>query len=61
VRKCGKAIGKAGSLICRCGKKAAAQVHSIERRGWVPLCAKHAAEFRKTFPDWRECLKSVKG
>ena len=61
VRKCGKAIGKAGSRIRRCGKKAAAKVHSPERRRWVPLCAKHAAEFRRTFSDRRECLKSVKG
>jgi hypothetical protein len=57
VRKCGKAIGQAGSRIRRCGKKAAAKVHAIERRRWVPICAEHALEFRKTFPDWWEYLK----
>jgi len=61
VRKCGKAIGKAGSRIRRCGEKAVARVHSVERRGWVPLCATHAAEFRRKFPEWLEYLKSVKG
>ena len=60
VGKCGKAIGKAGSRLRRCGKKPVAKVHSIERRRWVPICAQHAAEFRRTFPGELESLKSVK-
>jgi hypothetical protein len=38
VGKCGKAIGKTGSRLRRCGKKAVAKVHSIKRRRWVPIC-----------------------
>ena len=56
-----QAIGKAGSRLRRCGKKAVAKVHSIERRRWVPIRGKHAREFRRTFPGWLECLKSLKG
>jgi hypothetical protein len=42
---------KTGAAIRRCGKKAAAKVHSEKRKRWVPVCAKHAVEFRRTFPD----------
>ena len=61
VRKCGKAIGQAGSRIRRCGRQSVAKVHSIERRRWVPICGKHVAELKRKFPGWREYLKSVKG
>jgi hypothetical protein len=50
VRKYGKAIGQAGSRLRRCRNKGAARIYSPERKRWVPVCAKHTAEFRRTFP-----------
>ena len=41
VRKCGKAVGPAGSRIRRCGKRAAARVYSPERERWAPVCREH--------------------
>jgi hypothetical protein len=61
MRKCQKAIGPAGSRIRRCGKKAAAKVHSEKRKRWVPVCAKHAVEFRQTVLDLLEYLKINQG
>jgi len=61
MRKCQKGIGQVGSRIRRCGNRAVAKVHSIERKRWVPVCAEHAAEFRRKFPNWLEYLKSVNG
>ena len=60
VRKCGKAIDQTGSRIRRCRKRAVARVYSPERGRWVPICAAHASEFRRKFPEWLEYLKSVK-
>jgi hypothetical protein len=57
VRKCGKAIGPAGSRIRRCAKKAVAKVHSPKKQRWVPICAKHAREFRRMVPGELEYIK----
>ncbi len=47
--------------VRKCGQKAVARVHSIKRKGWVPVCARHAAEFRPMFPPWSEYIKLDSG
>lgn len=60
IRKCcQKAIGKTGSRLRRCAKKAVAKVSSTKRGRWVPVCAGHAREFRRTFPSLLGHIKSV--
>ena len=44
-KKCKKTVGPHR----KCGAKASAEVRA--RRGWQPICRKHAAEFRSLFGE----------
>jgi hypothetical protein len=57
--KCGKLMRLANSKLRLCKRQAVKVFFSRHKGGWVFLCSRHVAEFRRRFPAEVEGLRTI--